>query len=822
MDIVIPYSLTQPIADINSGDSSNPATIYTSFISDFAGEMSPESSWQNGRTYAKSTYLNPVVVGYTSDGVVKIFKNISFKNKESYVLNNQNWKYIYDLPVASGYWNFQLNFQTNQLAGYVNNKDITTNSGKIYKSLINLNYSIPGSNNTWEYYDYLESHSFLRQDGKLGLTPIYKNSKFSIIKPSGVNKISLLGAENISKITVIEAPLDAVSFSQDNSLVQNIIFPGSPGLGIPDTTLISSLNNWKSCTYSEENDTLVAVGYHSGENKYLIKYNTNFVKTALMNTAIQGPPAPGSTGPYLNSYFNWQLGTIDKTDPWASNSDNLQLNKVYYSKSFARFYAIGKNLSNNRASILYSKDGISWKYCQIWAGYDNPSPVTYSTFIDIIDADEEIVACTENQLFYSSDGENWLFTWSNGPWYPNFKFHQLAYIDGYLSSERYIYATVDQGISTEGELWAFCKADNNYGLRDVPAWRGANQPAAVWTGLPRDNTNLSIYYHKYINCLLVGCLGSIKIIFRPDWIAVTQFDANTPANLNYLKTVSIPDWSTYTPIHMEYSLGSGLYLLMSSPNGTSYSVIKTITNSVPHGADTWNISGRPFETVLNEPNPVINNPIPVPYTSVWSPLGWGISISPMYSLFNIPKLGTMAFFRADGKLYYQNDLVNYTTNLDIDVDYTDYQPVININLSNNLSRVYFYIELKSNKDIGYIKNLIVGNSETIGQSQLNSSFNIIDYTKKTVDEFGNVTLIQRPYRETYDVKILIPSYRISEIYEKLVSIRNTPCLWIPAPDSRDYSYGFLTVYGFFKDFSIDIDYPEYVFCSLTIESISKF
>ena len=49
----------------------------------------------------------------------------------------------------------------------------------------------------------------------------------------------------------------------------------------------------------------------------------------------------------------------------------------------------------------------------------------------------------------------------------------------------------------------------------------------------------------------------------------------------------------------------------------------------------------------------------------------------------------------------------------------------------------------------------------------------------------------------------------------VAALRATPVLWIGSE-----SFESLTVYGFYKEFSIDIAYPTVSYCSLTIEGLT--
>ena len=57
--------------------------------------------------------------------------------------------------------------------------------------------------------------------------------------------------------------------------------------------------------------------------------------------------------------------------------------------------------------------------------------------------------------------------------------------------------------------------------------------------------------------------------------------------------------------------------------------------------------------------------------------------------------------------------------------------------------------------------------------------------------------------------------QIDYISRTLAQLRATPVLWIGSEGFES-----LSVYGFYKEFSIDLAYPTVSYCSLTIEGLT--
>lgn len=112
-------------------------------------------------------------------------------------------------------------------------------------------------------------------------------------------------------------------------------------------------------------------------------------------------------------------------------------------------------------------------------------------------------------------------------------------------------------------------------------------------------------------------------------------------------------------------------------------------------------------------------------------------------------------------------------------------------------------------------NFVCGKSTALGATQYGASFGIIDYSKKEVNDFGKATLIPGPYSKRMDVRLYVSSQSVDAVAVKLNSIRATPCFWVGSGNN----YEALGVYGYYRDYSMDIAYPTYSVCSLQIEGL---
>lgn len=112
--------------------------------------------------------------------------------------------------------------------------------------------------------------------------------------------------------------------------------------------------------------------------------------------------------------------------------------------------------------------------------------------------------------------------------------------------------------------------------------------------------------------------------------------------------------------------------------------------------------------------------------------------------------------------------------------------------------------------------VLAGNSYTIGNSQFGAKSGITDYSIKETDDFGEPLFVRRNYSKRMEVDVEVPNLRLNKIQYILAELRATPCAWIGTPCP---GYDPLTVYGFYRDFSIVVDYADYSRCFLEIEGL---
>ena len=117
-----------------------------------------------------------------------------------------------------------------------------------------------------------------------------------------------------------------------------------------------------------------------------------------------------------------------------------------------------------------------------------------------------------------------------------------------------------------------------------------------------------------------------------------------------------------------------------------------------------------------------------------------------------------------------------------------------------------------------IGECIFGTLTEIGMTQFGANAGIIDFSRKNTDDFGTITFVERAYSKRLSAQVIVKNVQLNRVQQLLYSLRASPSVWI-ASDNPTYEEA-LIVYGFYKDFSMDIAYPEYAMCNIEIEGLT--
>lgn len=116
-----------------------------------------------------------------------------------------------------------------------------------------------------------------------------------------------------------------------------------------------------------------------------------------------------------------------------------------------------------------------------------------------------------------------------------------------------------------------------------------------------------------------------------------------------------------------------------------------------------------------------------------------------------------------------------------------------------------------------VGEIAAGRVVDLGYTEYNSTTGIIDYSDKDADQFGSFSVLERAYSKRASISTVFPAARVDYINTVLSSIRSTPVAWI-GTDNTSYADNMI-IYGFYKDFSIDIKDCNYSYLGVSVEGL---
>lgn len=112
-------------------------------------------------------------------------------------------------------------------------------------------------------------------------------------------------------------------------------------------------------------------------------------------------------------------------------------------------------------------------------------------------------------------------------------------------------------------------------------------------------------------------------------------------------------------------------------------------------------------------------------------------------------------------------------------------------------------------------SLVLGMFFDIGLSLNGAQFGIIDYSVKSTDAEGRVTITERAYAKKAQVDVLVETARMSQVGIALTDILNVPVVWTANENDSN-----TVIYGYYKEFqTVYSDYRSSM-CALQIEGLT--
>jgi hypothetical protein len=114
--------------------------------------------------------------------------------------------------------------------------------------------------------------------------------------------------------------------------------------------------------------------------------------------------------------------------------------------------------------------------------------------------------------------------------------------------------------------------------------------------------------------------------------------------------------------------------------------------------------------------------------------------------------------------------------------------------------------------------LLVGTVYPLGDTQYGAQAGILDFSRKDTNATtGVTTFTKRKFSKRMSASMMLDNGQLNKVQRVLADLRATPCAYI-GTDFEGYEP--LTIFGFYRDFSLDIAYPTTSLFSLEIEGLA--
>ena len=174
---------------------------------------------------------------------------------------------------------------------------------------------------------------------------------------------------------------------------------------------------------------------------------------------------------------------------------------------------------------------------------------------------------------------------------------------------------------------------------------------------------------------------------------------------------------------------------------------------------------------------------------------------------------------ADGEIFNQD----YDLSVDNDVsNWFEYffEPVtrkgdlVVYDLPNNLNPT-FTVTMLQPGSTAKIGAAVIGQSRDLGELLYGARVGIQDYSRKETDDFGNFYIVERAFAKRATYKVWVDNDRVDSIVTLLAQYRATACVYVGV-DSLTSTW----IYGFYKDFEVEIAFMEKSYLSLVLEGLT--
>lgn len=112
-------------------------------------------------------------------------------------------------------------------------------------------------------------------------------------------------------------------------------------------------------------------------------------------------------------------------------------------------------------------------------------------------------------------------------------------------------------------------------------------------------------------------------------------------------------------------------------------------------------------------------------------------------------------------------------------------------------------------------SLIVGNTLSLGIANYGTSLQLLDFSRKETDDFGNITVVEGRNSKLVSYDVTVPTDKVSYVFNTLSTLTTIPAVWLGTDEVNDATL----VFGYYRDHQINIATPSISDATIQIEGL---
>jgi hypothetical protein len=114
-----------------------------------------------------------------------------------------------------------------------------------------------------------------------------------------------------------------------------------------------------------------------------------------------------------------------------------------------------------------------------------------------------------------------------------------------------------------------------------------------------------------------------------------------------------------------------------------------------------------------------------------------------------------------------------------------------------------------------VGTLVIGQTRDLGVTVYGVKGGILDYSRKSTDDFGVTTLVERPYAKRSTFRVIAEAGSSDSVYSILAQYRATPVVWVGTED-----FAMTWIYGWARSWDVGLEFVSHSTLNIEIEGLT--